>query len=134
MIVYLRIWSMDPPSCRSLFAVSLFSFRFWHWRIRKIPRWVMLLILLKFLLFTEFTDIGQSPVLKFIQLYTSESYNDFHSLLVQPDEHHSSDEEKHRFSPIICRHEVSSIIVSIPINIFRLVLQGCLWWRTNCMG
>ncbi len=51
-----------------------------------------------------FTD--QSPSLKFIQLYTSPTYEDFHSLLVQPEiasDPLKSDEEKHRFSPIICR-------------------------------
>lgn len=42
--------------------------------------------------------------MKFIQLYTSPTYEDFHALLIQPEENnHKSDEEKHRFSPIICR-------------------------------
>lgn len=54
--------------------------------------------------------VGQAPFLRFIQLYTSPTYEDFHSLLVQPDaathgDQNGSghDEEKHRFSPIICR-------------------------------
>ncbi|RYG94945.1 hypothetical protein EON65_56695, partial [archaeon] len=45
--------------------------------------------------------------MKFIQLYTSPTYEDFHSLLVQPDPNNditsNRDEEKHRFSPVICR-------------------------------
>lgn len=58
-----------------------------------------------------FIILGQSPFLKFIQLYSSPTYEDFHSLLIQPDtdassEHNmninSHDEDKHRFSPIIC--------------------------------
>ena len=74
---------------------------------------------------TAFIEIGQSPVLKFIQLYTSESYNDFHSLLVQPEEHHSSDEEKHRFSPIICRFRAI---------IFQLILPLLIFFRYNFAG
>jgi len=45
--------------------------------------------------------------LKFIQLYTSPTYEDFHSLLIQPDSssdlNSNRDEETHRFSPVICR-------------------------------
>lgn len=50
--------------------------------------------------------LGENPSLKFMQLYTSPTYEDFHSLLVQPEhssEYNNLDEEKHRFSPIICR-------------------------------
>jgi hypothetical protein len=51
---------------------------------------------------------GQDPQLKFIQLYTSPTYEDFHSLLLQPDEDvtgtsSNRDEDTHRFSPVICR-------------------------------
>lgn len=47
--------------------------------------------------------------MKFIHLYTSPTYEDFHSLLVQPEQSldpnqgFGLDDEKHRFSPIICR-------------------------------
>lgn len=50
---------------------------------------------------------GEEPQLNFIQLYTSPTYDDFHSLLVRPS--HSpvklsgEDERNHRFSPILCR-------------------------------
>lgn len=46
---------------------------------------------------------GQSPTLKFIQLYTSPTYTDFHNLLIRPICPEDQEEEKHRFSPIICR-------------------------------
>lgn len=47
---------------------------------------------------------GQAPSLKFIQLYSSPTYEDFHSLLIQPNSNNgSSDEDTHRFSPVICR-------------------------------
>eukprot|EP01038_Epipyxis_sp_PR26KG_P008566 gene8566-11573_t len=48
----------------------------------------------------------EKPTLKFLQLYTSPTYEDFHSLLIRPDKSQSDnaqDEDKHRFSPIICR-------------------------------
>ena len=46
------------------------------------------------------------PIFKFIQLYTSPTYDDFHSLLVRPDmqvlpDGVSHDEDKHRISPIV---------------------------------
>mmetsp|Transcript_33406 Transcript_33406/g.48421 ORF Transcript_33406/g.48421 Transcript_33406/m.48421 type:complete len:1032 (-) Transcript_33406:413-3508(-) len=52
-------------------------------------------------------EAGKNPTLKFIQLYTSDTYVDFHSLLIHPVERKQNqgidDEEEHRFSPIICR-------------------------------
>lgn len=46
--------------------------------------------------------IGQRPTLKFIQLYTSPTYQDFHSLLIRPEINSlKSDDEKHRISPIV---------------------------------
>eukprot|EP01035_Chromulina_nebulosa_P017027 gene17027-22533_t len=57
-------------------------------------------------LWTARRNNGEKPTLKFIQLYTSPTYEDFHSLLIRPEnvqEKESHDEEKHRISPIICR-------------------------------
>jgi hypothetical protein len=48
--------------------------------------------------------IDQRPTLKFIQLYTSPNYEDYHSLLIRPDAHQQeniNDDEKHRISPIV---------------------------------
>jgi len=45
----------------------------------------------------------QGPTLRFIQLYTTPDYQDFHNLLVRPTCPANQTEEKHRFSPIICR-------------------------------
>lgn len=52
---------------------------------------------------------GQEPSLNFIQLYTSPTYEDFHSLLLQPENSTEVPNQvvgyeggKHRFSPIIC--------------------------------
>lgn len=51
---------------------------------------------------------GKSPTFNFIQLYTSPTYEDFHSLLIRPDTkpgggNSQHDEEKHCFSPIVSR-------------------------------
>ena len=62
----------------------------------------------------------KKPTLKFIQLYTSDTYVDFHSLLIHPVERKQSqgieDEEEHRFSPIICRLYL----------VFKSILHSCL--------
>lgn len=47
---------------------------------------------------------GQAPSFHFVQLYSSPAYEDFHNILVRPSKiPDGKDEEKHRFSPIICR-------------------------------
>ena len=51
---------------------------------------------------------GQEPTLRFIQLYSSPTYEDFHNILVpegtspQP-QNDDSKNAKHRFSPIVCQ-------------------------------
>lgn len=44
---------------------------------------------------------GKKPSLKFLQLYTNPTYEDFHSLVIKPGED-TGQEDKHRFSPVIC--------------------------------
>jgi hypothetical protein len=57
-------------------------------------------------------EVDGKPKLAFKQLYTNPAYEDFHSLVVRPDSYtidcssvnnRSQDENKHKFSPIICR-------------------------------
>jgi hypothetical protein len=76
------------------------------WLARKTPGWCQRFCYF-YLTFditpiNDIFNVGERPTLKFLQLYTSPTYDDFHSLLIRPDTNSlKNDDDKHRISPIV---------------------------------